>query len=294
MRRLTPQVRPAAEEIGYTVGSSQIRGSSVISKVNAILTAVSEDGVFTLSELAVGAGLPLSTVHRLANEMAAWNILERDENGRFRVNSRFTRRPPTDEPNNDIANSAGLRRRLAPVLDELFRATGAQVRAGVLEGFEVAYIEKTARQVPVTSFSPAARLPAHATALGKALLAFSPPVKADLLVARGLERYTAATLRADQLRSALREVRLTRIAVASGELDADWNGMATPVIGPGGTAVVAIELRLDNTDDALSRSRAVLTIAASWLGRELLPDDIPSLSMAEGLVGIGRSSLGRP
>jgi DNA-binding IclR family transcriptional regulator len=45
----------------------------------------------------------------------------------------------------------------------------------VLDGAQVAYIEKVPGNLPVSLFSAAARLPAHATALGKALLAFSCP-----------------------------------------------------------------------------------------------------------------------
>ena len=40
---------------------------------------------------------------------------------------------------------------------------------------DVAYIEKHPGPRPATAFTPAATLPAHPTALGRALLAFSPP-----------------------------------------------------------------------------------------------------------------------
>jgi DNA-binding IclR family transcriptional regulator len=38
----------------------------------------------------------------------------------------------------------------------------------------VSYITKASGYTPARSFGPTARLPAHATALGKALLAFAP------------------------------------------------------------------------------------------------------------------------
>ena len=45
-------------------------------------------------------------------------------------------------------------------------------RLGVVEGVEVAYVEKKAGVEPGTLFPNPARLPLHATAMGKALLAF--------------------------------------------------------------------------------------------------------------------------
>ena len=56
-------------------------------------------------------------------------------------------------------------------MEDLFRATGASVRVGYLDGMRVAYLEKTSAHVPVSDVR-SARLPVHATALGKALLAF--------------------------------------------------------------------------------------------------------------------------
>ena len=41
--------------------------------------------VRSLTDIARLAGLPVSTAHRLAVELASWNLLERDEDGRYRV-----------------------------------------------------------------------------------------------------------------------------------------------------------------------------------------------------------------
>ena len=60
-------------------------GRSVISKISAILLAVSEGSAPTLTEIAARSDLPLSTVHRLVTELAAWRVLERDGEGRYRA-----------------------------------------------------------------------------------------------------------------------------------------------------------------------------------------------------------------
>jgi NAD(P)-dependent dehydrogenase (short-subunit alcohol dehydrogenase family) len=64
-------------------------------------------------------------------------------------------------------------------------AVRAAARLGVLAGTQVAYTERRCDHSPVTTFAHAPRLPAHATALGKALLAFSPRGAAHLPARRG-------------------------------------------------------------------------------------------------------------
>src|SRR5207248_3217390 len=62
-------------------------------------------------------------------------------------------------------------------------APRAEVHLGVLEGAEVAYVKKPSGSRPVSMFYEARTVPAHACAMGKALLAFAPPELAALVVA---------------------------------------------------------------------------------------------------------------
>ena len=256
-------------------GGSKDPGRSVISKISAILLAISEGSGPTLTEIAARSELPLSTVHRLVTELTAWRVLERDDEGRYRGG------PPLrtiaggcvcpEEPADPVTASAvRIRDCAVPVIEDLFRATGAPVRVGFLDGPAVAYVEKVAGHLPVSSPSPAARLPAHATALGKVLLAFSPPRTTDTLLARDLARYTASTVtRPERLRWSFRTIRATRMAVCDRELDQDWCGVAAPAFGAGGDVVVAVELRVRDLVRDVPALRGPLIVAAGWLSREL-------------------------
>ncbi|HWI01575.1 MAG TPA: IclR family transcriptional regulator [Propionibacteriaceae bacterium] len=250
-------------------GNSAVPGRSVVSKISAILLALTEGNGYTLTEIAARCELPLSTVHRLATELAAWSLLERDDEGRYRAG------PPLrtlggGHPSPVAANLFNFRERIAPVMEDLFRTAGVQVRAGLLDGTEVAYVEKVSGHLPVTWPSPAAHLPAHATALGKALLAFAPTATVDLIVAGSLKQYTRATItRAERLRSALRMVRTTRIALCDRELDEDWAGVAAPVFGTGGAVLAAIELRVQHLQRDITAVQAPLSLAAACLSQEL-------------------------
>ena len=66
-------------------GNSTEPGQSVTSRVAAVLLAFTDCNVHSLTEIARLTGLPVSTAHRLAAELAATDLLERDESGRYRV-----------------------------------------------------------------------------------------------------------------------------------------------------------------------------------------------------------------
>ena len=136
---------------------------------------------------------------------------------------------------------------------------------------DVAYIEKRPGHQPVTAFNPAARLPAHPTAVGRALLAFAPPDIVEMKIRRGLQPYTSHTVTSpDRFRRALAIVRVTRAAVTRYELEAQTCTVAMPVFGPGGDAVAAVELTVPDLGVALQPALTALTLATRSLARELI------------------------
>lgn len=243
-------------------GNSTEPGQSVTSRIAAILLAFTDCNVHSLTEIARLTRLPVSTAHRLAVELAATDFLERDESGRYRV-----------APSLRQLGAAGWR---APtlaergpfVLDDLVAATHTTARLGVLSGTMVNYIEKRPHQ-PVSSFDPAATLPAHATAVGKALLAFSPTRIADRLIMTGLPVFTRNTITApDQLRHNLASIRRAGYAVSAGELVISTNAVAMPVFSDG-KAIAALELQVRDPRQDLATVTAALAMACGSLSREL-------------------------
>ena len=245
-------------------GNASDPGRSVTSKVTAILMTFTNGSVHSLTEIARLAGLPISTAHRLASELAAWRILERTEDGNYRIGL------PLRMIGTQARYSPSLTERAPAVMDDLSSATRSDVRLGVLHDLEVAYIEKLVGHRPVSTFSPAATLPPHATALGKALLAFVSPRIVDLVIVNGLKSYTPYTITTpDRLRRALAVTRLSRIAVSRWELELGVSAVAMPVFGPGGTVVAALEMRLRDLRNEFQSVKAALVVAARSLGREM-------------------------
>ncbi len=78
-------------------GNSTEPGQSVTSRVAAILLTFTDCDERSLTEIARLAGLPVSTAHRLAVELASRDLLERDEDGHYHVGSPLRR-------NRNVAN----------------------------------------------------------------------------------------------------------------------------------------------------------------------------------------------
>jgi IclR family acetate operon transcriptional repressor len=248
-------------------GNSTEPGQSVTSRIAAILLAFTDSDVHSLTEIARLTRLPVSTAHRLAVELAATDFLERDESGRYCVAPSLRRlgaagwRAPT------------LAERGPFVLDDLSAATHRSARLGVLSGTVVNYIEKRPHQ-PVTSFDSAAILPAHATAVGKALLAFSPTRIADRLIMNGLPGFTRNTITApDQLRHNLASIRRAGIAVSVGELEIGTNAVAMPVFR-NRKVIAVVELRVRDLRQELATVTAALAMACGSLSRELKDESL--------------------
>lgn len=250
-------------------GNSTDPGRSVASKVTAILMAFTDGAVLNLTEIAGVAKLPTSTAHRLASELLAWRLLERTENGGYRIGLplRIIGKDVTDH---DALNRALLIMRARPVLAELARTARTDVKLGALNGHEVVYLGRfgqcTQNAVGTDDLAPA--LPAHATAIGKALLAFSPTSVVNRVIAEGLQ--TASTMTSpDNLRQALSVIRLTQIATGGDAHHVDRSAIAMPVFSGGGGVAAAIELAVGEPGTDLKAVTGALTVACRSLSRQL-------------------------
>jgi DNA-binding IclR family transcriptional regulator len=251
-------------------GNSAEPGRSVTSKIVAILLTFRDGNEHSLTEIARLTCLPVSTAHRLVTELAGWGVLERTDESMFRIGL------PIKTISGRRTYTPAILESARRVLEDLVIATRAGARLGVMTDTDVAYIEKRCDHSPVTAFGQTTRLPAHASALGKALLAFSSPDIVHHVIAAGLPSYTPNTLTdPDRLRQTLASIRLTRVAISRWEYRTGYSEVAVPVFGTGGIAVAALELTVPNLRTDLHMASSVLTIAARGLSRELTTSTHP-------------------
>lgn len=233
------------------------------SKVIAILRTFGDATEHSLTEIARLSGLPMSTTHRLTNELVQWGMLERTAEGLYRVGLQLR-----TIAGRSAAVPPSFHERARQVLEDLAQTMRCVVRLGVLEGLSVTYIEKSGPDRPCSA-GGTRPLPAHATAMGKALLAFATPDVVDRVIEHGLPAFTPLTITsADRLRRALSVTRLTRVAVVRRELDAHTSAVAAPISAAGGRVVAAVELSGHDVTD-LRPMHAPVVVAARSLTREL-------------------------
>src|SRR3954462_1693029 len=144
----------------------------------------------TLSEIAAALGLPASTVHGIVKTLVGHGMVVQD-----RGSSRYMLGPRVLLLGNVYLDTLELRSRAAPWAGELARRTGYAVRTGVLLLDEIVIIHHEprpdgSRQMPEVGIV----IPAHASALGKALLAFLPEQARDLLAGDKLRSMTSETV----------------------------------------------------------------------------------------------------
>jgi DNA-binding IclR family transcriptional regulator len=236
---------------------------TVISRISAILSTFLSGESHSITEIAQLTGLPISTAHRMAADLAAWQLLHRAPDGLYRIGSTVR------QLGGDITSMPALMECAPPVVLDLCAVTGMRARFGVLAEGRVTYIEKRPGPEPITAFAACATLPAHASAAGKAILAFAPS-STVAEVAQNLRVYTSQTLDTpDRLRRGLGIVRLARTALARGELTLGQSDLASPVFGPGGVAVAALEVEVPDLRADLEVAKAALGVAARSLSRQI-------------------------
>ena len=253
-------------------GNSTDPGRSVTSKVTAILMVFADDGVHTLTEIACCANLPTSTAHRLASELVAWRLLERTEERSYRIGLPL-RMIASEYSESEVGTYTQTVMRALPVLHELSRATHNEVRLGVLRGSEVLTLQphtnRFSERVNAEGLTHAV-IPAHATAAGKAVLAFSPPAVVNRVIAAGLPAFTPHTITSpDVLRQKLSVIRLTQIATSRNEFECGKAAIAMPIFYRGGRVAASIELAVGDLGRELKPAASALSVACHSLSRQL-------------------------
>jgi IclR family transcriptional regulator, acetate operon repressor len=247
-------------------GNSGAPGRTVTSKLAAILLAFVNGSDHTLSELAAQTDLAVSTVHRLLTDLVDASLLERPDGTVYRPGPTLRSLPCTIKP-------PTLRARAPFIVEDVASSLQATVRLGVVDGLEVAYVEKKAGPEAGTLFPNPARLPLHATAMGKVLLAFGRRRLDQVIRSSPLTRYTPKTLtHPAELDRALQQIRARGVAVADGEHHPATTAMAVPVFDVDGRVVAAIEADVSGTGPgAVGLVVPALLTAARCLRRELAP-----------------------
>ena len=218
----------------------------------------------TLTEIATATGLPLSTTHRLIAELVAWEGLARGDDGRYEIGRRSWLLGSLS------AVSRELRAIALPFMQDLSATTGENVHIAVLDGDRALYIDRISgrRSVPVVS-KPGARLPLHATGVGKVLLAHAGPDLQDRVLNR-LTRHTPLTIvEPPRLQRQLAQIVDRGYATTHEEMTPGSSSLAVPIYDQTNRVVAALGLVTASTRRELNRLVPAVQLAGRGIGRTL-------------------------
>ncbi len=164
--------------------------SSMVDRVVLILSIFERSSAeaLTAGQISVRSGIPRSSVHRILSQLVTARWLKRHEDG-YALGLRMF------EIGSLVAHRSRITSAARPFIHELAERTGQVVHLAVLDQQDVVYLDKVGGAFADTLPSRVGgRLPAHCTAVGKALLAYSPRATVSEYLATGLRRRTEASL----------------------------------------------------------------------------------------------------
>ncbi|WP_170231127.1 IclR family transcriptional regulator [Pseudonocardia kunmingensis] len=215
-----------------------------------------------LIEIAQALEIPKSTAHGLLQTLMAKDLVVRDEAQRYRIGIRLFSLAAAALDMIDLRDLAR-----AP-MEDLSGTTGCTCNLAVLDGHQVLYIEKVEDRTSalrlVTQIGT--RLPAHATALGKVLVAALPdPELRGWLADHEFVRLTPRTIAdADAFARELGKQAEVGYAIDNHEFHSAVTGIAAPVRDHTGATIAALSLScLEPVDDHELEGLAASVVAAA-------------------------------
>jgi DNA-binding IclR family transcriptional regulator len=185
--------------------------------------------------------LPRTTVYRILNTLQLHDIVRRSADGTYRLGSRLltlAARTINESRDYDLAALS------MPHLRRLASETGEGCKVSIVDGDEVLVIAAVdgQREYALTVV-PGQRLPLHAGAAAKVLLANLPKEALAQRLRGSLPRYTARTATdGRKLAVELAKVRRQGWAADNGEYALSVNAIAAPIPDRSGQAIAALSV----------------------------------------------------
>lgn len=205
--------------------------------LEALVEFGSEAGLVDVSQ---AVGLPLATVHRLLGTLIRRGYVKQNrDNRKYSLGFRAL------QMGNDMRLGFSLRLEARPFLRQLMQHSGESANLAVLDDGEVVYIDQAQSSRILRMFTQlGSRVPAHSSASGKAMLAFSPTETVDGIIRRyGLARQTSHTITETNIfLRELERVRAQGYAIDDEEQEEGVRCVAVPVRGGSGQVIASLSV----------------------------------------------------
>jgi DNA-binding IclR family transcriptional regulator len=190
-----------------------------------------------MTQIAEQVGMHKSTVHRMLATLEGKRFVQRNPaTGTYRLGIRLLQMAYLTLEHND------LRQLATPFLHRLCEQYQENIDLAVLDDTDVVFLDVIEGPQRVKlSAAIGQRLPAFATASGKAILAFMPDETVQRILERGMPQLTQHTIRSPgALFENLRHAREWGFAIDEQEFEEGINAVAAPILDLNGQPIAAV------------------------------------------------------
>jgi DNA-binding IclR family transcriptional regulator len=193
----------------------------------------------TIRDFVESLRLPRTTVYRILNTLERHDVVTRSSQGSYRLGPRLLRLAARSIGNSQGFDLAALAK---PHLESLSAEIGESSKVSVIDGDGLIVVAAAlGKREYALTVVPGQRLPLHAGAAGKTLLAHLPDDEVDRRLRLTLGRYTPRTLTDPRpLRRELASIRRQGWAQDKGEFSRSIHAFAAPVLDRHGAIVAAL------------------------------------------------------
>lgn len=205
-----------------------------------VLDCFASRETWTLADLSTHLGQNKATVFRVLHTLERFGYVAKDPaSGRYVLGLRL------HALGSAAVRHEQLRWQALPPLQRLAESTGETVHVGILHDGMVVTVQIVEGTHAVRMHSTVGkRNPAHASALGKVLLAYLPDPEVDAVIAaHGLPRFTPSTITTPEaLRERLHRVRIEGLARDEEEIEPGLRCLAAPITDHAGRPTAALAI----------------------------------------------------
>ncbi len=221
-------------------GASTYSVPAVVRAIKVLRYVAAGRPVLNLSQAARDLGINRTTLLRLLHTLEAEHFIERAPDA-----DEYVLGPELIELAAQKIYALDVAQVAKPILDRLARSLGLACYLGVRDGYDVVYVLRCAPHVHlVSNVQVGTRLPAHASTMGRAMLAHMPPDQLDELYAgvtlSAVTDKTPTTLAA--LHRQLADVRAASIADGRSSYEIGIDSIAAPVFDFTAHTIAAINV----------------------------------------------------
>lgn len=230
------------DEVAEVRSGSMVGGIRTLERALAILELLgSADSGRSLSAVAEGIDVPVSTTHRMLKALMAHGYVEQDLRTRwYELGVKVL-----ELRGSAVTHLMEMAAEVRPHLRTLSIRSGLLAHLGIYRGGKVIYLDKVDSRSDGDAYVPLGKhAPAYSTGLGKVLLAFAPDEEVEIVLAsEGRTKLTPNTIvDAADLRQELLLIRRRGYAVDHGESNEFRSCIGAPIFDYRRDAIAAISV----------------------------------------------------